>query len=145
MIHNESLSAALNLPGVRSTLAGPSAATGRIGAALRSPGRLPRHYSPRATLKVLSWRDDKDLRSQISRFDHPTSKVHIVAHTVIPAHEPWARVSVIPHDAEAFARAIYAELHACDDLGAELIIVEAPPQTDEWQGIRDRLNRAAAV
>jgi hypothetical protein len=48
-------------------------------------------------------------------------------------------VSVIPHDAEAFARAIYAELHRCDEAGAEWIVVEAPPETPEWSGIADRL------
>jgi L-threonylcarbamoyladenylate synthase len=53
-------------------------------------------------------------------------------------------VSVIPHDAEAFARAIYAELHHCDAAGAELIVVEKPPESPEWAGIADRLQRAAA-
>jgi L-threonylcarbamoyladenylate synthase len=55
-----------------------------------------------------------------------------------------ARVSVIPHDAEAFARAIYAELHRCDDAGAECIVVEAPPDTAAWRAIADRLQRAAS-
>ena len=41
-------------------------------------------------------------------------------------------VSVIPHDAEAFARALYAELHRCDEAGAEWIVVEAPPDLPEW-------------
>ncbi len=54
------------------------------------------------------------------------------------------RVSVIPHDAEAFARAIYAELHHCDEAGAELIVVEELPRNSEWRGIADRLQRAAA-
>jgi L-threonylcarbamoyladenylate synthase len=53
-------------------------------------------------------------------------------------------VSVIPHDAEAFARALYGELHRCDETGAELIVVEAPPETAEWRAISDRLKRAAA-
>jgi L-threonylcarbamoyladenylate synthase len=50
---------------------------------------------------------------------------------------------MIPHDAEAFARAIYAELHRCDMAGADLIIVEAPPKRPEWSGIADRLRRAS--
>ncbi len=41
------------------------------------------------------------------------------------------------------ARAIYAELHQCDEAGAELIIVETTPPGKEWRGIADRLNRAA--
>jgi L-threonylcarbamoyladenylate synthase len=52
---------------------------------------------------------------------------------------------VIPHDSEAFARAIYAQLHECDRTGAQLIVVEALPTTDEWRAISDRLNRAATI
>jgi L-threonylcarbamoyladenylate synthase len=44
----------------------------------------------------------------------------------------------------AFARAIYAELHQCDESGAELIVVEALPDAPEWRAIADRLRRAAA-
>ena len=51
---------------------------------------------------------------------------------------------MIPHDAEAFARAIYAELHHADESGAGLIVVEGLPNTKDWHAIRDRLNRAAA-
>ena len=50
----------------------------------------------------------------------------------------------MPHDAEAFARALYAELHRCDAAGAELIVVETPPESPEWSGVADRLRRAAA-
>jgi L-threonylcarbamoyladenylate synthase len=51
---------------------------------------------------------------------------------------------VIPHDAAAFARAIYSELHQCDEAGAALIVVEAPPDTGEWRPVMDRLKKAAA-
>jgi L-threonylcarbamoyladenylate synthase len=111
---------------------------------LRSPGLLVKHYSPKAKLVVLSWRDDVDLRSQLSTFNPQPSTCFVIAHTHIPSGEHFARLSVIPHDAEAFARAIYAELHGCDEAGAEWIIVEAPPELPEWSGIADRLKRAAA-
>jgi L-threonylcarbamoyladenylate synthase len=74
-----------------------------------------------------------------------SEKIGVVAHTRIPSGAGFGRVAVIPHDAEAFARSIYAELHQCDEAGAELIVVEALPETDEWRAITDRLNRAAAV
>jgi L-threonylcarbamoyladenylate synthase len=111
---------------------------------LKSPGLLRRHYSPQAKLVVWSWRDEQDLKVQSSRFKVQGSKVHIIAHTCIPSGEGFGRVSVIPHDAAAFARAIYAELHECDEAGAELIVVEAPPDTSEWRPIVDRLKKAAA-
>ena len=112
--------------------------------ALRSPGLLEKHYAPKAKLLVLNWHDDVDLRSQLSTFSLQPASCHVIAHTHIPDAGDFARVSVIPHDAEAFARAIYAELHRCDAAGAELIVVEAPPESPGWSGIADRLRRAAA-
>jgi len=111
---------------------------------LKRPGLMAKHYSPEAKLVVLRWRDDADLRSQLSTFNLQPSTCFIIAHTQIPSVENYARVSVIPHDAEAFARAIYAELHRCDEAGAGEIVVEAPPDLPEWAGIADRLRRAAA-
>jgi L-threonylcarbamoyladenylate synthase len=92
----------------------------------------------------LDWENDDDLRAQLVAHHASVVTPHIIAHTKIPISFGTANVSVIPHDAEAFARALYAELHRCDDAGAKLIIVEAPPETSEWSGIADRLRRAAA-
>jgi L-threonylcarbamoyladenylate synthase len=137
MIHAESLAAVAG-EGRRQK------AEGRTGENLRSPGLLKKHYSPKAKLLVLNWRDDAELKFKIQNSKFKTGNCFIVAHTRIPAGENFADVSVMPHDAEAFARALYAELHRCDAAGAELIVVEAPPEASEWSGIADRLRRAAA-
>jgi L-threonylcarbamoyladenylate synthase len=110
---------------------------------LKSPGLLKKHYAPKAKLLVLSWRDDAHLNSQLSALSSQFPNLHIITHTHIPSGDYFARASMIPHDAEAFARAIYAELHRCDMAGADLIIVEAPPKRPEWSGIADRLRRAS--
>jgi L-threonylcarbamoyladenylate synthase len=137
MIHAESLASVLGTLG--------SDKISGVGAReLRSPGQLPRHYSPRARLTLTFWTNAADLHAQIKRQKFRADKVHVIAHTVIPPDEGLGRVSVIPHDAEAFARALYAELHACDEAGAESIIVESPPDGPEWLAIADRLKRAAA-
>ena len=119
--------------------------------ALRSPGLLRKHYAPKAKLLLLDWQNDADLRSRITHPPSPgfgatghASRTHVIAHTHIPSGEGFVSVSVIPHDAEAFARAIYAELHRCDEAGAELIVVEALPDLPAWRAIADRLRRAAA-
>jgi len=137
MIHAESLAAVVGK-------AQNEKAEVRAGAHLRSPGLLKKHYAPKAKLVVLNWQNDAGLNSQLSILNPQPSTCHVIAHTHIPSVENFARVSVIPHDAEAFARAIYAELHRCDEAGAELIVVEAPPALPEWSGIADRLKRAAA-
>jgi L-threonylcarbamoyladenylate synthase len=138
MIHVESLVA------VCGEIQSPKSKVQNLDSMLRSPGLLKKHYSPKAKLLVLNWRDDMDLKSQIADRKSQIQNCHIIAHTKIPSVENFSGVSVIPHDAEAFARAIYAELHRCDAAGAELIIVEAPPDSPEWSGISDRLRRASA-
>lgn len=137
MIHEESLLAVLG--DVRS---GKGEMRGE--SSLRSPGLLKKHYSPKAKLRILAWRDAADLNLQLATGPWPRATTHVIAHSNIPSGAAVGSVSVIPHDAEAFARAIYAELHRCDEAAAELIVVEALPAGAEWRAIADRLTRAAA-
>jgi L-threonylcarbamoyladenylate synthase len=139
MIHEESLSAALG--GTGDPLAGPA---GPCAGSLRSPGQLPRHYAPRARLLVLAWKDGNDLRGQLSRLRARPARCHVIAHTSVPSAAGFGGWSVLPREAIAFARALYAELHRCDEAGAGWIVVEAPPAAAAWRGIADRLRRAAA-
>jgi len=111
---------------------------------LRSPGLLRTHYAPLAKLVIWSWQDEAELRRRSRASGVVSSSIHVITHTHIPAGEGFGRVAVIPHDAEAFGRSIYAELHHCDQAGAKLIIVEALPETGEWAAIQDRLKRASA-
>jgi L-threonylcarbamoyladenylate synthase len=115
------------------------------GNILRSPGLLLKHYAPKARLLVLRWSDEEDLLRQLHERSLAPQGTHIVAHTQLPSEEALASVSVIPHDAEAFARALYAELHRCDAAGAQTIVVEAVPDLPAWHAIADRLNRGAAI
>ena len=134
MIHDQALLA------VTGTLAGP---TGESHPILKSPGLLQKHYSPLARLLLLTWKTDRDLVAQTERLKINRSRTHIIAHTHIPSGQDFSNVSVIPHDAEAFARALYAQFHESDEAGAEWIIVEQVPDTHEWRAIADRLTRAA--
>jgi L-threonylcarbamoyladenylate synthase len=118
-------------------------ASDEAGTVLQSPGQLPKHYAPKAKLVLLSWADETELREQVRRRSLSPAGLHVIAHTQIPSGEGLAGVSVIPHDPEAFARALYAELHRCDAEGAATIVVEAVPPGAAWRGIADRLKRAA--
>ena len=133
-IHSESLAA----------VTGDLTSGGHDGTPLKSPGLLRKHYAPKAKLLLRSWQDEADLRRQLTAMEADISSAHVIAHSRIPLSGGFGGVSVIPHDAEAFARAIYAELHRCDEAGARLIVVEELPATLEWLAIADRLKRAAA-
>jgi L-threonylcarbamoyladenylate synthase len=146
MIHVESLQAALHgleLPSTLETRNSKLEAHDENGP-LRSPGQLRRHYSPEAKLAVLRWRNDADLLSLLSTLNSQLSTTHVIAYSQIPSVTGLGGVSVIPHDAEAYARAIYAELHRCDAEGATCIVVEALPSGPEWRAIADRLQRAGS-
>jgi L-threonylcarbamoyladenylate synthase len=140
MVHVESLLAAIGNAELR--LPAPSRSGGKESP-LRSPGLLPKHYAPKAKLEIRSWLNEADLEAQMKRLPFSRERICVIAHSRIPVAGNFARVAVLPHDAEAYARALYAELHQCDESGAEMIIVEAPPAEDAWRAITDRLTRAA--
>jgi L-threonylcarbamoyladenylate synthase len=109
----------------------------------RSPGLMKKHYAPKARLILSRWRDAADLEQQLLRWNVAPSQVHVLAHYRVPIGLSLGRITVLPRESSAFAGVLYAELHRCDDTGAQLIVVELPPDTAEWQGILDRLRRAA--
>ena len=109
------------------------------GSARRSPGMLERHYSPAARLVL---------------FDTPARGAHEAATARAAGHRVGAlvrhsftgaadEVLVLPDDAAGYARLLYASLHALDDGGCGVVLVEAPPAGPHWEAVRDRLARAA--
>jgi L-threonylcarbamoyladenylate synthase len=135
MIHTESLLA------VTGTLAASDKTTGGL---LKSPGLLPRHYAPKARVLICSWQNDSELTARIAEQGLRNGQTHVLAHTHIPSAGTFSRIRVMPYDPLAFARALYGELHRCDELGAQWIVIEAPPATPQWLAIADRLRRAAS-
>jgi L-threonylcarbamoyladenylate synthase len=123
-------------------VAGEPAAMSAADGPLKSPGQMPRHYAPNARLLVLTWRDGEDLEGQIAYSRTPADRVCVIAHTNSVPGTRFGRVKMLPLEPAAYARALYAELHQCDAEGAELIVVETVPDTDDWRAIADRLERA---
>jgi L-threonylcarbamoyladenylate synthase len=50
----------------------------------------------------------------------------------------------MPADADAVAHELFAVLRDFDAVGVSAIWVEQPPTDPAWDGVRDRLQRAAA-
>jgi L-threonylcarbamoyladenylate synthase len=96
----------------------------------RSPGQEAVHYAPRAAL-ILGTRD------QVLEM----AGAALILRGRDAALRPDA--IVLPDDAAAYGRALYATLHALDNAGVETIAVEAPPDDEAWLAVADRLRRAA--
>jgi L-threonylcarbamoyladenylate synthase len=48
-------------------------------------------------------------------------------------------------DAVQYARSLYANLHRLDNSGADKLLIAAPPNSSQWEAVRDRLRRAEAA
>lgn len=143
MIHETDIRKVVRMAAPGTAAASDSSSTGIA----RSPGLMAKHYSPQAKLRILTWESDADLTQALRPELERHQRIHVIAHRRIPlkAPLPEAQVKVIPDDAEAYARALYAELHQCDEAQADLIVVEAVRETPEWKAVADRLRRAATT
>ena len=94
------------------------------GEAHAAPGMHARHYAPVTRLRV----------------GEPGVASGYLWHTREAAAEMAVR---LPKEAGRYAAGLYEALHLLDAAGLEEIVVEAVPEGGEWDGIRDRLVRAA--
>ena len=97
-----------------------------------SPGMHPRHYSPRTRLLLV--RGGEIPKTGTGAYLH-------LQHS--PDREVHDEIAM-PVDPEAYAAQLYRVLHDLDLRNYDWIAVEIPPDTPEWEAIRDRLQRAAA-
>jgi L-threonylcarbamoyladenylate synthase len=73
----------------------------KISGINRSPGQLKLHYSPRARLVISKWSDQEGFNRIVEESKTPRSTISVISYEQIPGGADFARVSVIPHDAEA--------------------------------------------
>lgn len=111
----------------------------------RASGTLAAHYAPRATLRLMSASALKRALEvlpldALQSGARPTLAVY--SRSVVPSAKLAGRR--MPADPAAAAHELFAVLRAFDDQGVTLIWVEEPPADVAWDGVRDRLQRAAA-
>ena len=110
-------------------------------AAPRAPGTLASHYAPRAPLRLMH---ADTLAAALAALGRPALKLAVYSRDAEPAQAARAWHRVMPGRADLAAHELFSVLRDFDDLGAQLIWVEAPPATPDWDGVRDRLQRASA-
>ena len=122
----------------------PAAAGTPAGAAARSPGQQQRHYAPRTPLELAA--DGARRAGELldagrrvglvtTRSDDPTTRALAARRELL--------VVPMPADPDAYARMLYATLHALDQRDLDAIVMDDPPATEPWKAIRDRVVRAA--
>jgi L-threonylcarbamoyladenylate synthase len=106
-------------------------------AAPRASGTLESHYAPHTPVAM---QDSVQLHATLAQLQGAGRKVALVHYSGFPPAHASLRLPATP---EGFAHALYAALRTLDAAGADVILVEAPPQDGEWLGVNDRLRRAA--
>jgi L-threonylcarbamoyladenylate synthase len=114
----------------------------------RSPGMADRHYAPRAEVWLFAAEQADELRRALDQRtaeripDRPI--IALVRRVRFDGHSTTVQHVAMPVEPTAYARELYAALHHADSVEAGLVIIEAPPPDQPaWDGVRDRLTRAA--
>jgi len=102
-----------------------------------SPGMMDRHYAPRARLIVAR---ASDVESTVERERAAGRRVGAV---VVSAKVSGRSIVEMPNEPLAYAARLYTTLHSLDDSNCEVVVVEAVPESPEWRGVRDRIERAS--
>ncbi|GKT23266.1 L-threonylcarbamoyladenylate synthase [Acidovorax sp. SUPP3334] len=108
----------------------------------RASGTLEAHYAPAAKVRLM---DAKALQTGLDLLGADAAHLAVYARSALRPRSAKVQVRRMPDDAAATAKQLFAVLRAFDDEGVKLIWIETPPATPEWEGVRDRLQRAAAA
>lgn len=118
----------------------------RDDAAPKASGTLEAHYAPRAKLRLMPAEMLRQALQVLDAPGQPTSlKLAVYCRTVPRGLARGVIYRAMPTEALPAAHRLFSTLRELDDQGAHLIWVETPPDTPEWDGVRDRLQRAAAA
>ena len=121
----------------------------RDAAAPRAPGTLESHYAPRARVQLMS---EDELRAGLERLGQASAAASsgppptLAVYSRHPFSDCAAAIfQAMPVDAAAAAHELFSVLRHFDEQGVGRIWVETPPANPAWDGVTDRLVRAAAA
>lgn len=107
----------------------------------KASGTLASHYAPQARVRLM---DAQMLQVALDLLGADAPRIAVYARTALRSRAGSVLLRRMPDSAEDTARQLFAVLRGFDLQGVQLIWVETPPAAIEWDGVADRLRRAAA-
>lgn len=107
----------------------------------RAPGTLESHYAPNAKVRLM---DAKAIQTALDLLGADAKHIAVYALSIMRIKSSQVLYRRMPDDALATAEQLFAVLRDFDAQGVKLIWIEPVPDAIEWDGVRDRLARAAA-
>lgn len=105
----------------------------------RASGTLESHYAPHTPVVLVDSAQLNEVLQKLRTHGRQVALMHYDAEL----HESVLASISLPANPAGFAYALYAALRAMDDENADVIVVQTPPTEESWNGINDRLRRAA--
>ena len=99
------------------------------------PGNMAVHYQPRTPLYI------KTAAEIHQHTDYPVVRLPF-DHSPAATEKTATLTRLMPTEKAAYARLLYRALFEADQLNADAIWLQQPPQEEAWADIHDRLNRA---
>jgi L-threonylcarbamoyladenylate synthase len=118
----------------------PQAESG-FGNAPRASGTLSAHYAPNAKVRLMQ---AGALQAALDLLGTDAAHIAVYARAIVRIKSEQVVYRRMPDDAAATAQQLFAVLRNFDVQNVKLIWIESVPATAEWEGVRDRLERAAA-
>ena len=112
------------------------------GNAPRASGTLEAHYAPKAKVRLM---DARALQTALDLLGPDAARIATYSRVVLRSRSSELVRRRMPDDAQETARQLFSVLRDFDAQGVRLIWVETPPATPDWEGVRDRLQRASAA
>ncbi len=107
----------------------------------RASGTLESHYAPGAKLRLM---DARALQTGLDLLGAQAAHIAVWSRSVLKSRSQHVLQRRMPDDPAAVAQQLFAMLREFDAQGVKLIWIETPPDEPAWEGVRDRLQRAAA-
>ena len=107
----------------------------------RAPGTLESHYAPNAKVRLM---DAKAIQTALDLLGADAAHIAVYARSIVRIKSSQVLYRRMPDDALATANQVFAVLRDFDAQGVKLIWIEPVPEALEWDGVRDRLARAAS-
>ena len=108
----------------------------------RASGTLLAHYAPNAKVRLM---DAKQLQAALDVLGSDARHIALYHRSPLASASPHILKRSMPSNAVDAARELFGTLRELDAKGVKLIWIESPPDTPEWEGVYDRLQRAAAA
>ena len=110
-------------------------------AAPRASGTLEAHYAPRTPVALVPTSELAEVTQALAQKGRSFVLMHCAS--TVESQPALLAQRKLPSDPDGYAHALYACMRELDRLGSDIMLIEQPPADSSWQGVNDRLRRAA--